>query len=125
MIRIENSNTVQWKVVIRYGICVANETISSTDDKSISLAIKKAKEKGINKVVLSHPNHRTGSEKGIIEDTSLLPDNNTAFGVYGLDCAPARVENCAICNIVCAGAKSAPLSIEGLEGEFEINGKRL
>jgi|GEM_PF-4765397 hypothetical protein len=51
-----------------------NETISSTDDKSISLAIKKAKETGIDKVVIPRQNQRTGSEKWIIEDTILWPD---------------------------------------------------
>ena len=51
-----------------------NETISSTDDKSISLAIKKAKETGIDKVVIPRQTQRTGSEKWIIEDTILWPD---------------------------------------------------
>lgn len=51
-----------------------NETISSTDDKSISLAIKKAKETGLDKVVIPRQNQRTGSEKWIIEDTILWPD---------------------------------------------------
>ncbi|MBC8542768.1 hypothetical protein [Bianquea renquensis] len=60
-------------------------------------------------------------QDSVIENVTVLEGGQYGFGVYGLDRAPARMKNCSICNIVCAGEKGTPLSIEGLEGEFEIN----
>ena len=52
-----------------------NQTISSTDDKSISLAVHRAKETGVNKVVIPRHNQRTGKDLWVIEDTIRLPDD--------------------------------------------------
>lgn len=52
-----------------------NQTISHTDNESISLAVQRAKETGVNKVVIPRHNLRTGRDLWVIEDTVLLPDD--------------------------------------------------
>ena len=52
-----------------------NETLGKTDNESISLAIAKAKETGVNKVVIPKHNDRTDSDIWVIEDTVYLPSD--------------------------------------------------
>ena len=52
-----------------------DSTIAKTDDQSITLAVKKAKETGINKVVIPKYNQRTGQNIWIIENCIRLPDD--------------------------------------------------
>lgn len=54
-----------------------------------------------------------------VENVTVLEGGQVGFGIYGLDRAPAQVENCTVRNILCAGAGSVPLSVEGLIGELK------
>ncbi|MGN1121204.1 MAG: hypothetical protein ACI4RV_02480 [Eubacteriales bacterium] len=53
----------------------ANSTPGASDDQSISLAIRKAKETGVNRVVIPRDNERTGTELWLIEHTVKLPND--------------------------------------------------
>ena len=52
-----------------------NETIGKNDSESITLAIKKAKEEGVNSVLIPKLNERTGENKWVIEETIYLPSD--------------------------------------------------
>ena len=52
-----------------------NETIGKSDSESIMLAVKKAKEEGVNSVLIPKLNERTGENKWVIEETIYLPSD--------------------------------------------------
>ena len=52
-----------------------NTTIGNTDNETITNAVRKAKENGINKVIIPKHNDRTDSDLWVIEDTIYLPND--------------------------------------------------
>ena len=74
-----------------------DSTIAKTDDQSITLAVKKAKETGINKVVIPKYNQRTGQNLWIIENCIRLPDDIEII----IDDAHLRLADGVYCNMFC------------------------
>ena len=72
---------------------LANETPGVNDSQSLSLAIRKAKQTGVNRVLIPKHNQRTGGDLWEITETVRLPDDielifdnahlRLADGVYG------------------------------------------
>ena len=79
-----------------YGITPNDKgVLSDYDSKSIQNAVNKAKETGINKVIIPRLNARTNTFVWNIEETVLLPDDITII----LDNCILRLADGVFCNI--------------------------
>ena len=112
---LRRDDSYQTQYAVRIGDCAYGHSSSSMGDMH-DIAVKN---------VVSRARCAVGLCKSLkdstIENITVLEGGQVGFGIYGLDRAPAQVDNCSVRNVLCAGEGSVPFSVEGLEGVLTVD----